>query len=57
MKFIEKIKKTYAYYKSLGKEEQKPQEFSDLNIRPDTFAFLTAPYPILPNEKETQRKR
>lgn len=56
MKFFEKLKKVYAYYKELGKEE-KPQKLADLDIRPDYYAFLTAPYPVLPSEKETQRKR
>ena len=56
MKFFEKIKKAYAYYKELDKENE-PQKLCDLKIRPDYFAFLTAPYPVLPNEKEIQRKR
>ena len=55
MKFIEKLKKTYAYYKTLGKEETPP-ECSDLKIRSDYFAFLTAPYPVLPSEKENRKR-
>ena len=47
-RFIEKLKLTYAYYKSLDRAESKPervnpQPMDELNIRPDVFAFLTCP--------------
>ena len=52
MKFFEKLKKTVAYYKSLGKvKPPKPQNIGDLNIRPDYVAFLTCPYPVMKSEK------
>lgn len=46
--FIKKLKMTYAYYKSLGRLEERrektnPQPIEKLNIRPDVFAFLTYP--------------
>ena len=56
MKFIEKLKKIYAYHKTPCKEEAPPER-SDLKIRSVYFAFLTVPYPVLPSEKETQRKK
>ena len=49
MKFFEKIKKTFAHYKSLDKV--KPQNIGELNIRPDYVAFLTCPYPVIKSEK------
>ena len=52
MNFFEKLKKTFAYYKSLGKvKPSKPQEIGNLNIRPDYVAFLTCPYPVIASEK------
>lgn len=51
MKFFQKLKLAYKYYRSLGKKKEKPQEIKDLKIRPDAFAFLTCPRPILPSEK------
>lgn len=52
MKFFEKLKKTFAYYKSLGKvKPTKPQNIGDLNVRPDYVAFLTCPYPVINSEK------
>ena len=47
-RFIEKLKLTFAYYKSLDKVEKKPkktepQPMEDLHIRPDVYAFLTYP--------------
>lgn len=51
MKFFEKIKKTYRYYKSLGKNCEQPKK-ADVKIRPDAIAFLTCPYPILESETE-----
>ena len=46
MKFFEKLKKAFAYYKSLDKDKPpKPQYTGDLNIRPDYVAFLTCHYP------------
>lgn len=56
MKFIEKLKKTYAYYKALGKKK-KPQEIYDVKIRPDYYAFLTCPNPVLPSEIQIQKKQ
>ena len=57
MKFIDKLKKTYAYYKSLGEKDDTPPRKQDIKMRADYFAFLTAPYPVTKNEKEAQRKR
>lgn len=54
MKLKEKLKLTYKYYRSLGKKKEKPQEIKDLKIRPDVFAFLTCPEPILPSEKRME---
>ena len=52
MKFFEKLKKTFAYYKSLDKvKPQKSQDIGDLNIRPDYVAFLTCPYPVIKSER------
>ena len=52
MKFFEKLKKTFAYYKSLGQvKPTKPQNIGDLNVRPDYVAFLTCPYPAIKSEK------
>ncbi len=55
MKFSKRIKLTYKYFKSLGKRPKPtkvPQSMSDIKIRPDVFAFLTCPNPVLPSEKE-----
>lgn len=51
MKFFEKFKKTYKFYKSLGKNSEQSQ-ISEVKIRPDAIAFLTCPYPVLESEKE-----
>ena len=52
MKFFEKLKKTFAYYKSLGKvKPTKPQNIGDLSVRLDYVAFLTCPYPVINSEK------
>ena len=52
MNFFEKLKKTFAYYKSLGKvKPSKPQDIDNLKIRPDYVAFLTCPYPVIKSEK------
>lgn len=51
MKFFEKLKKTYKFYKSLGKNSEQSQ-ISEVKIRPDAIAFLTCPYPVLESEKE-----
>lgn len=51
MKFFEKLKKTYNYYKSLGKNSEQSQ-IAEVKIRPDAIAFLTCPYPILESETE-----
>jgi len=52
MKFTKRIKLTYKYYKSLGiRKPKKTQKMSDLSIRPDVYAFLTAPQPVLESEK------
>ena len=51
MKFFEKLKKTYNYYKSLGKNSEQPQ-IAKVKIRPDAIAFLTCPYPVLKGETE-----
>lgn len=52
MSIFEKLKRTYKYYRLLGKKKGKPQEMKDLKIRPDVYAFLTCPEPILPSEKK-----
>ena len=50
--FFEKLKKTFAYYKSLDKiKPSKPQDIGELNIRSDYVAFLTCPYPVIKSEK------
>lgn len=51
MKFFEKLKKTYKYYKSLGKNSIQLQK-AEVKIRPDAIAFLTCPYPVLESETE-----
>ena len=51
VKFFEKIKKTYKYYKSLDKNSKQSQ-IAEVKIRPDAIAFLTSPYPILESETE-----
>lgn len=51
VKFFEKIKKTYKYYKSLSKNSKLPQK-AEVKIRPDAIAFLTCPYPVLESETE-----
>lgn len=53
VKFFEKIKKTYKYYKSLDKNSKQSQ-IAEVKIRPDTIAFLTCPSPVLESEKEEQ---
>lgn len=50
MKFFEKLKKTYKYYESLGKNSKLSKK-AEVEIRPDTIAFLTCPYPVLENRK------
>ena len=55
MSIFEKLKRTYHYYRSLGKKKEKPQEMKDLKIRPDVYAFLTCPEPILPSEKRSNK--
>lgn len=50
MKFFEKLKKTYRYYKSLGKNSNQPQK-EDVKIRADAIAFLTCPYPVFENKR------
>ena len=54
MNFFKRLKLTRAYFKSLGKKEQKNTETEPVltSIRPDYFAFLTCPYPVLPGEKK-----
>ena len=51
VKLFEKLKKTYKYYKSLGKNSERPKK-ADMKIRPDAIAFLTCPYPVLESETE-----
>lgn len=51
MKFFEKLKKTYRYYKSLGKNSKQLQK-EEVKIRADAIAFLTCPSPVLKSEKE-----
>ena len=51
MKFFEKLKKTYKFYKSLGKNSKQLQK-TEVKIRPDAIAFLTCPSPVLKSEKE-----
>ncbi len=51
MKFFEKLKKTYKFYKSLGKNSKLSKK-AEVKIRPDAIAFLTSPYPILESETE-----
>ena len=50
MKFFQKIKKTYRYYKSLSKNSKQPQ-IAEVKIRPDAIAFLTCPYPVFENKR------
>lgn len=52
MGVFKKLKLTYKYYRSLGKKKGKQQEIKNLKIRPDVYAFLTCPEPILPSEKK-----
>lgn len=56
MSIFEKLKRTYRYYRSLGKKKEKPQEMKDLKIRPDVYAFLTCREPVLPSEKKYDDK-
>ena len=51
VKFFEKLKKTYKFYKSLGKNSKLSKK-TEVKIRPDAIAFLTCPYPVLESEKE-----
>ncbi|MBQ0083845.1 MAG: hypothetical protein KBS52_03660 [Clostridiales bacterium] len=51
MNTFEKIKKTCRYYRSLSKKSS-PKKMSDIKIRPDAYAFLTCPEPVLPSEKK-----
>ena|GEM_PF-3459817 len=50
MKFFEKLKKTYKYYKSLGKNSIQQQK-AEVEIRPDAIAFLTCPYPVFEDKR------
>lgn len=50
VKFFEKLKKTYRYYKSLCKNSKLPQK-AEVKIRPDAIAFLTCPYPVFENKR------
>ena len=47
------IKKVITGFLSLFHKEKK-QKGSGVKIRPDVAAFLTCPYPVLENEKETE---
>ena len=53
LKFIEKIKLTYKYYKSLGTKNRiknEVQNHSKVSVRSDVYAFLTYPG-VLPEER------
>lgn len=54
MSIFEKLKRTYRYYRSLGKKKGKQQEMKNLKIRSDVYAFLTCPDPVLPSEKRRE---
>ena len=53
MKFFEKLKRTYKYYKSLGKKPAKKTDSAGFEVRPDYIAFLTCPYPVLEGEQKS----
>ena len=55
VKFLEKLKKTYKYYKSLSRNSEQPKK-ADAQIRTDAIAFLTCPYPVLESETEKYYK-
>ena len=49
--FLDRIKKTVRFYKSLSKKRKGPPAGEKAAIRPDAVAFLTCPYPVLESEK------
>ncbi len=56
MKFFKKLKKTYEYYKTLGKKDGERKEKEQVNpkLTADAFAFLTCPRPVLESEKTNE---
>lgn len=50
--FIERIRKTVRFYRSLSKKPRKAAG-GGVKIRPDAVAFLTCPYPVLKSEHKS----